>query len=110
MLFQKTLVLIALIALLIFLLFTGILLYNGKNQSFIEQVGNCPDYWEEQEINNEKICVNVKNLGNCPSENNKNFNIPQYKGKIGNCNKKRFADSCELTWDGITNNSEICKE
>ena len=37
------------------------------------------------------------------------FSVYPYSGADGLCNKKKWAKTCELTWDGITNNKSICK-
>ena len=55
------------------------------------------------------MCVNEKDLGKdiCPKE--MNFNDSVWQGNRGLCMKKVWANECDLTWDGITNNNEICK-
>jgi hypothetical protein len=107
--FQKMVAIIAFSILIITLILTGIFLARRKGTgNYPPVVGTCPDYWEEQKVDNKNMCVNVKNLGNCGIDK-KDFNITEFKGEIGNCHKKRFAENCDLTWDGITNNANICK-
>ena len=39
------------------------------------------------------------------------FTTPQWNGSgTGNCTKFKWAKSCNLSWDGITNNANICGE
>ena len=37
-----------------------------------------------------------------------NFNTGLWTGDDGICNKQKWANSCDLTWDGITNNPNAC--
>ena len=107
--FQKTVGIIAFSILIVTLVLTGIFLAKRRGSgNYPPVVGSCPDYWEEQKINEKNVCVNVKNLGNCGVDK-KDFDIAEFKGDIGNCNKKKYAENCDLTWDGITNNPNVCK-
>ena len=38
-----------------------------------------------------------------------NFNQDRFKGNDGNCNKSKWANSCNVSWSGITNNPDVCK-
>lgn len=74
-------------------------------------VSKCPDYWIETTVGDESICKNEKNLGstNCPAE--VNMDTFKYNSKLlagDDCQKAKWARSCNLTWDGITNKSDIC--
>lgn len=73
---------------------------SGENKI---KVSKCPDYWIE---NNEKNkCVNNKHLGTC---NIDEIDYSLFKNKDNElCNKSKWAKDCDLTWDGITNNSNI---
>ena len=37
-----------------------------------------------------------------------NFNEDIYKGSNGVCNKMKWANACNITWDGITNKDNDC--
>ena len=37
-----------------------------------------------------------------------NFTTDEFIGTDGLKNKCNWAKSCDLTWDGITNNSDVC--
>lgn len=106
--FQKTVTTIAIIILIISLCFIGIALYRQKyNSDYPPVIPNCPDYWDMSDNN---VCKNIKNLGNdnegCRGE--KDFSTPQWAGQAGLCGKYKWAKSCNLTWDGISNNPELC--
>ena len=114
--FQKSVIVSACI------LFIAYVLYNNKyNVSFPPTVSQCPDYWLDMEktanssgdIGNnnsqtKQSCVNIKNLGNQSCNRTMDFTGNFWQGSTGNCNKSKWAKGCDLTWDGITNNSNIC--
>ena len=68
-------------------------------------LSQCPDYWIDGSSNGSK-CVNVKGLGTCKSssggEYSMDFTSPIFMGSNGTCEKYKWANSCNLTWDGIT--------
>ena len=101
--FQKITMLVASIILILMLTFIGYVLYNNRqNKQFPPVIGECPDYW----IIQNKQCRNPHNLGRCPGP--KNFNTKYYKGHGGNCMKSKWAKNCNLSWQGLTNNTKIC--
>ena len=110
--FQYTVVIIAIIILIVVLIMIGRTLYKSRyNSVFPPVVSDCPDYWLDKSDDNGKYskCENVKDLGTC---NNKtmDFSSSFWKGSQGLCRKQQWAKKCDLTWDGITNNSELCKK
>lgn len=106
--FQRIVIIIATILLILALTFIGYSLYiNKHNMVFPPVTPVCPDYWKAK--NNE--CINTLHLGTCKNtaENNTmNFNVPHYQGNTANCNKFKWAKDCNISWDGITNNPKIC--
>ena len=56
------------------------------------------------------ICINTKSLGNdndgCRGE--VDFSGARWAGQAGLCGKHEWAKSCNLTWDGISDNPELC--
>ena len=106
--FQSVTLTIAIIALIIVLIFIGVML--SKNTKAIDNwppiVGECPDYWVDTGTGGSQ-CLNSKSLGKCniPSEGNpntKDFTVSQFTGDAGTCNKYKWAKTCQITWDGIT--------
>lgn len=70
------------------------------------RLSSCPDYWiESNDENNETVCTNDKNLGSptCPDVISSDILAKS------DCDKSKWARSCNLTWDGITNKTDICK-
>ena len=115
--FQKIVLSVAIIVFIIVLIFIAIVLYKGKyDVKFPPTVSQCPDYWIDNQdqngsndLNNtSQLCTNVKNLGNVSCDKTVDFSGAFWQGATGNCNKYKWAKSCDLTWDGITNNPNIC--
>lgn len=95
--------------LLVALSFIAYSLYKLRtNRKYPPVVGDCPDYWDSAEEGGKQICKNTKNIGTCGKT--MNFLSPQFVGMDGICNKAKWAKSCELSWDGITNVSDVCKK
>ena len=106
-------------------LFLGILayvMYNAKSvQIFPATISDCPDYYD---INSDNLCVMNTNVwsgvpdgcgsidfkkGTFASGNNTlSYTTPGKSASSGICAKKLKAQSCGITWDGITNNTSIC--
>jgi hypothetical protein len=108
--FQTTVMSIAIVLLILCLIFIGISLYRNKyNKDFPPILANCPDYWiDESETNNGSKCVNKQNLGNLQCDKTMDFSGSMWSGDAGLCAKSKWAKSCDLTWDGIDNNSGLC--
>ena len=99
--FQKIVLLVAIIILIISLTFVGFSIYNSNhNVEFPPIKSKCPDSWDVSG----NLCVNTRHLGSCAKgENNTmNFNLPYYKGKEGKCRKYKWAERCGVSWPGIT--------
>lgn len=107
--FQTGVIIIAVI-LLIVLWWVFWSLLSKSNDSWPPVLGNCPDYWmdlSESDALPGTACYNAKRLGTCnlPSNGNKNtmnFGVSPYTGSTGTCSKYRWAQTCGVTWDGIT--------
>ena len=99
--FQKIVLTVAIIALIIILIFIGISLTIIKPQVWPPLVPQCPDYWTMDGSGNNPICKNNKNLGTCNLKM-MNFNQSQFTGSNGTCNKYLWAKKCDLSWDGLT--------
>lgn len=110
--FQYTLLKVASFVLIMFWVFVGYKMYKERLTNAEKRViGTCPDYWR-LESNGE--CSNEKGLGKLnngvPACSLKmNFANQPFNLQNGLCEKKKWAQNCELTWDGITNDDSICK-
>lgn len=105
--FQQIILTLAIIVLIIMLVFIGLALSKSKySGQWPPIVGDCPDYWVDLEGNG-AACYNAHALGRCniPSDHSPNtmdFSTQPFNGENGLCSKYRWANSCNVTWDGIT--------
>jgi hypothetical protein len=101
-----TLAVIVLIGALIVIGYTFKTFKNDKK--FPPVLSECPDHWVLEGNN----CLNPKSLGrntdSCSAP--KDFNIQPFTGFDGNCKKAEWAKNCEVSWQGITTNSDICNK
>jgi len=118
--FQRTILIVAIVVLLIAFTVIGLILAYSTNKSkWPPVIASCPDYWIAADPTNNLItqnipapnskgsyCVNVKNLGTCPSGEKSNlimdFNVAPYNGANSSCAKYTWAKNCGISWDGIT--------
>ena len=104
--FQKIVVTIAIVLLILALIAFGIVLYNRRfNEQFPPVTADCPDFW----VDNSGTCMNVKNLGKDSCSKKVNFNQAPWTGNNSVCLKQKWAKACDLTWDGVTNNVRACE-
>ena len=107
--FQKTVVTVASTILIISLCLIGITLYRQKYTSnYPPVIANCPDYWTDTSGNNGSRCINEQNIGNMACTRAPDFTTAMYAGTEGSCEKLKWATTCNLSWDGITNNPDKC--
>ena len=105
--FQQTVTTIAIVILIITLCVIGIMLYRAKyNTIYPPVIANCPDYWEASG----NYCINSMNLGNSKCNVPMDFTKPQWSSSNSMCQKYKWAKSCNLTWDGITENADLCDD
>jgi hypothetical protein len=110
--FYTSLFTATIIFLIVVLVFVGYFMsLSKKNQTYPPSVANCPDYYSLNSNGSCSIGSNIKASNNeC---NNENFTQAKYKKEgtdftSGLCAKKMWANKCEVAWDGITNNDDIC--
>lgn len=72
---------------------------NMKNVEFPPYVSNCPDFWEETDAG---VCKNIYKLGE-PIVKEVTPLDEGWNGTTGYCDKYRWANNNNLTWDGVTN-------
>ena len=108
--FQKTVLIIAVVLLIIALILFSVLMVQSSKK-YPPLTANCPDYWVDLSggvSNGGTACFNVKNLGKDSCKKKMNFTDDFWTGDKGGCNKQTWAKGCDLTWDGITNNPNVC--
>ena len=107
--FQKTVLTISIVLLIVALIVFGSMLYTDKSE-YPPVAAQCPDYWIDMSggMGTGGYCINTKNLGKGTCKNRMNFNGGLWSGEDGLCNKNKWANACDLTWDGVTNNPNAC--
>ena len=79
------------------------LYYSRSYQQFPPIISKCPDFFI---INNEGKCENVANVGGATTTWNE---APmESTTEQGLCDLRNRLNMSNLTWDGITNNPDIC--
>jgi len=101
--FQRLVIIVAMIIIILMLTFVGYILHKDKkNMKFPPVIGDCPDYW----ISENNLCINPHKIGPCLGPID--FSTTLYQGDNGNCEKSKKARNCKLSWQGITDNENIC--
>lgn len=114
--FYKTSFMIMMVVLILILTVMGVTLhYSNDDVAFPPKLGNCPDFYVEKA---DGTCEDVKGLSNGRTFHGQQCALPDFSGDAfkapglgplsGICKKKRWAKKCEVPWDGITNNSDVC--
>ncbi len=79
---------------------------SKENEKYPPVVANCPDYWLDQSYKNDgSNCVNKNKLGDPQCPTTMNFSGPIWNGTNGLCAKSTWANSCGLTWDGVSSST-----
>ena len=111
--FYKSILILAVLSLIIVLSIFGVILSNmSKKQIYPASISKCPDYYSLIAgtcVSNETLysksddskCGNVDYTTDY-------YNVSGTGPNSGLCSKKRWANDCGVSWDGITNNSNIC--
>ena len=117
--FQKTVITISVIVLIISLIILGIFLAKSLfEDSYPPVVSDCPDYWDvSYNANNEVECINTSTIntgiGDVPGGDCNNYPVNLFLGSgLQNedilCEKYKWSKKCNITWDGVTNNNKAC--
>tara|TARA_B100000902_G_C26901558_1_gene712354 strand:+ start:236 stop:592 length:357 start_codon:yes stop_codon:yes gene_type:complete len=112
--FQQTVVVVALVILVICLIVIGISLYNNKYEGIYPPVASqCPDYYVDVGESGSAKCsppssidLGITSASSCTGTID--FSQSPYTGANGTCAKQQWANTCGITWDGVTNNAEAC--
>lgn len=116
--FNKTVLTIATIILIISLFSLGLFLSKSmQNESYPPIVSDCPDYWDVSYSNNNVTCINTSTINKGRSDrsdcNNYSVDLFASQGNDKNriiCEKYKWAKKCKIHWDGIVNNNTACND
>ena len=110
--FYKIIIILALIVLICMLAFVGYQLeLTSQNYYFPPHLSNCPDFYTNQDGTCVPTYVITKNdVASCTSNrfDEEKYNNPGMGPSSGICEKKKWAQTCGVNWDGITNNPAVC--
>jgi hypothetical protein len=100
--FQKMVLVIAIVALILLLATIGMSLSNSTKTNWPPIVGDCPDYWVDLSGNG-SACYNSHQLGTCGlSKTESDVKVTLDLSGYTDCDKYNWSKNCGLTWDGIT--------
>jgi hypothetical protein len=113
MIFYKNIFISAILSAIILLVIVGFIIYKYKDQEVYPPiVSDCPDYYN---LNDKGKCVNtgvweITNTTECDfiDFSNNSYRAAGTDRTSGLCAKKKMAQKCKISWDGVTNNSSIC--
>ena len=113
--FQKTTLIVSTVLLIIALIITGVLVMKAlMNEKYPPIISDCPDYWDVT-YNSDKnlVCKNVSTINRGRSGCN-NYPVSQFllNGSTDNdilCEKYKWSKKCDIAWDGVTNNKDVCQ-
>jgi hypothetical protein len=99
-------------AVIVILIIVGYCMYLAKgNQVYPPSIANCPDIYT---IDTSGNCIAPSSLtfsdSKCAFYNfsNSPYIASGTNFDSGICKKKLWAEGCDVKWDGITNNADIC--
>ena len=114
--FNKTVLMVASVLLIIGLIIIGMFIVKSLGEeTFPPVVSDCPDYWDVTSNNGQKICKNTIKINDGNSTNDcRDYptNLFSVNGSSSNdiiCEKYKWAKTCNIHWDGITNNPKACE-
>ena len=126
MTFQKVVLTISIVLLILCLIFIGVMLYQSKySAKFPPVTGACPDYWvnlgPQKDHNGMSMCVppgfvdpdTGKKVSPAIAGYGSQCKEPKYVASSPSnseiCDLTRWAKKCNLSWDGVTNSHTVCK-
>lgn len=111
--FYKLISLIAIVVLILSLAAVGVALqYTSSKVSFPPHISECPDYYVKDSDTgdcNGNLPLSTANV-DCKAKNfsDASYNVPGTGRHSGICQKKLWAQTCGVNWDGVTNVSSVC--
>jgi len=103
--FQYTVLMVAICILIICLILIAVAMSGTSDDVFPPVIANCPDYWTAtKDADDKETCVNTYGLGKKLDYCREEMLLKQ----TSNCEKQKWANKCNLTWDGITNSVDLC--
>jgi hypothetical protein len=114
--FNRTVLLVASVLLILGLIIIGFFIVKSvQDSAYPPVISDCPDYWNVNydPVTQKKICTN-NSINPGPNTNEcRNYPVSLFSANGSSeadiiCAKNKWAKSCNIHWDGITNNSKAC--
>ena len=114
--FQKTVLTITVIVLIISLIILGLFLAKSLfEDSYPPVISDCPDYWDvSYNSNNDIVCKNISTINTgtgaegCGDYLTSSSLLSGPEKEDVLCEKYRWSKKCNIIWDGVTNNNKAC--
>ena len=111
--FYKQVIVVAIVILIISLSLIGTVLSQSKSDvRFPPNISECPDFYKKI---SDTECESTKNMYLSSELQCQLLDFQDLKytragtgPNSGACEKKKVSLECGITWDGITNNSDVC--
>ena len=116
MIFYKNVLISTILSAILLLGIVVVVMYYTKNKQIYPPIlSSCPDFYN-LDVNNKCVNTGVWNtnalaaLTDCDYKDfsGNDYNIQGTGATSGLCAKQKWANSCKVSWDGITNNYSIC--
>jgi len=116
MIFYKNVLISTILSVIILLAIVAVVMYYTKNKQIYPPIlSRCPDFYN---LDSNNKCVNsgvwdkdmITAMTDCNFKDfsGNEYNIQGTGPTSGLCAKQSWANTCKVTWDGITNNYSIC--
>ena len=111
--FYTTVFIAFIVLLIVTLAIVGTILSNmNKKQKFPSNISVCPDYYSLNEqgmcLQNSSIFNNTEGACQFIDTQDAKYKVKGTGSESGMCKKKEWGNACGVSWDGITNNMNIC--
>jgi len=125
MTFQKTVISVAIIILMLSLGLISYMLWNAQGSTkYPPEISMCPDFWEATQQqkasgidnpNPKMICRPNPNLGDDANKGTFSgkefdFSSPKFQGPSGLSAKCKWASTYDVFWDGVSTLAPSCKQ
>jgi hypothetical protein len=114
--FNRTVLLVASVLLILGLIIIGFFIVKSvEDSAYPPIISDCPDYWNVSydSVTQSKKCQNNSINSGVNTTRCRNYPLSEFTatGTSVNdviCAKNKWAKSCNIQWDGISNNSKAC--
>lgn len=114
--FNRTVLLVASVLLILGLIIIGFFTVKTvEDSAYPPIISDCPDYWNVSydSVTQNKKCQNNSINSGVNTPRCRNYPLSEFSASGTSindviCAKNKWAKSCNIQWDGISNNSKAC--